>query len=90
MMLSEGVDPSEESKKAKVFLFAQMFLAHHVNALFKAGLVRIHDGVSAVAAPELGAAVHAAFNSDPPPNARDVSVESVISAAKLIKSQWEG
>ena len=85
MMITEGVSASEEGKKAKVFHFVQMFIAHHIDALFKAGLVRIHDGVQAVVLAKAGMAIHAAFNFDPPPMPKDVSVDSVITAAALLK-----
>ena len=88
MMISEGVNPSEEGKTGKVFFLTQLFLANHLNVLFKSGLVRMDDGKQAVVAPVLAVAMHQAFVGDPPPEFLSVSVDAVIDAAKNKYFSW--
>jgi len=89
MMLAEGVHASEEGKKAKAFQLIQMFLCNHMEALFEAGLVRLHDGTNAVVKPETLAAIHEAFLSDPPPHPDAVSIDQVVMRAREIDEDYK-
>ena len=89
MMLSEGAPTNLEGKWSKIFHFIQAFINRHVDALFKAGLVRLHDGTQAVITPQALIAIHEAFLPDPQPTPATVSIGAVIARANQIAKEHD-
>jgi hypothetical protein len=89
MMSSEGIPEPLDGKWSKIFSFVQMYLAEHVDALFKAGLVRLHDGSQSVVTPQALVAIQEAFLPDPPPMPAAVSIASIITRAREIEKEHD-
>jgi len=89
MMLQEGADSIQERFYGKVFHMSWIFWVQHEHQLFKAGWIRLSDGVNAILREELLRALHRFFCVSPVPTPGKVSLKDVIDEANRIQQKRE-